>query len=374
MDLDFSEEQKILKTSARDFLVQECPLSMVREMAGDETGYPPELWDKMAAMGWLGLIIPEQYGGEGCSFLDLTVLMEEMGRACMPAPYATQIVSILTILEAASEAQKKELLPQMTSGKLITTLAISEDGLSYEPSAIKAKAVKSGEDYIISGTKIFVPVAHVAQRFIIVARTSGKDAGGLTLFIVDAQTTGISLKPIETVSGEKQFELTLDKVKVNPDGVLGEVGKAWTYLTPVIEKAAVAKCAEMVGAAENVLEMAVEYSKQREQYGQLIGKFQAIQHHCANMKVDVDSSRLLTHQAAWMLSQGLPCAKQVSMTKAWVSEAYGRVGILGHQIHGGIGLIVDHDLPLYTKRYLGQQAAFGNADFHYETVAREIGL
>jgi len=372
MDFGFSEEQEMLRKSARDFLLQECPPSLVREMARDEKGYPPQLWDKMAALGWMGLVVPEQYGGEGCNLLDLTVLLEEMGRASVPGPYFAQLVSSLVILEAANESQKKELLTQMSAGKLITTFAISESGISYKASSIKTEAVRTTEGYVISGTKIFVPAAHVAQRLIVIARVSGNGSRGLTLFIIDPKTAGVDLNLLETLSGEKQYKVSLNNVKASPDRILGRIGKGWKYLTPALKRAAIAKCAEMLGASQYILEMTVEYAKQRVQFGQPIGSFQAVQHHCANMSVDVDSSRLLTYQAAWMLDQGLPCDKQVAMAKAWVSEAYRRVDILGHQIHGGVGVIEDHDLPLYTKRSLGDAAIFGDADYHYDLVAQEL--
>jgi len=378
MDLGFSEEQEMLRKTARDFLETECPTSLVKEMAEDEQGYTSGLWGKMAELGWMGLALPEEYDGMGMSFLDLAVLLEEMGRACLPGPFfSTVVLGGLCILEAGNEEQKKELLPKIAAGEAILTMALTEPSASYDPASITVKAVPDKDDYVISGTKLFVENAHIADYLICVARTkdgAGKDEDGITLFLVDGKSPGIATILLKTIAGDKQCEVTFDNVRVPQKNMLGERDKGWPVVAKILQKATVAKCAEMIGGAQAALDMSVAYAKERIQFGRPIGSFQAIQHHCANMVTDVDGSRFITYQAAWMVSEGLPATMEVSMTKAWVSEAYRRVTQLGHQIHGGIGFCMDHDMPLYFKRAKAAEPTFGSADWHREIVARELGL
>jgi len=372
MDLAFSEEQEMLKKMARDFLSKECPKTLVRQMEEDDKGYTPDLWAKMAELGWMGLAFPEAYGGGGGSFLDLAVLLEEQGRACLPGPFfSTVVLGGYTILEAGTEEQKKEFLPKISQGKEIITLALTEPSATYSAEGIELAATAEGDHEILNGTKLFVADAHVANHLIVAAKAA---RGGITLFIVDAKSPGISYTLLKTIASDKQCEVVFDKVKVPKKNILGGQGKGWLVIEKVLQRAAVAKCAEMLGGAQQVLEMTVDYAKQRVQFGKPIGSFQAIQHHCANMAIDVDGCRFITYQAAWMLSEGIPATKEVAMAKAWTSEAYRRVTALGHQVHGGIGFIKDHDMQLYYRRAKAAEVTYGDADFHREVVAREIGL
>ena len=377
MDLSLNEQQEMLRKMARDFLISQCPKSLVREMETDSRGYPPELWREIAQLGWLGLAIPTGYGGEGGTFLDSAVLLDEMGRACFPGPFfSTVILGASTILEAGSNEQKEDMLPRICQGDLLLTLAFAEQHVQYKPDDMSTKATASKDGYVISGTKLFVPDAHVADYMICVAKTldTGNKEQGISLFLVDNKSQGIVYTPLQTITGDKQYEVVLDKVAVPSQSLLGKLDQGWSYLKKVLQKAAVAKCAEMIGGAQYVLEMTVSYAKERVQFERPIGSFQAIQHHCANMATDVDGARLITYQAAWMLSEGLPCAKEIAMAKAWVSDAYQRVTTLGHQVHAGAGFIIDHDMPLYFRRAKAAEVAFGDADFNRELVAQELGL
>jgi len=377
MDLALTETEEMLKTMARDFLATECPKTYVRQMEQDEKGYTPELWQKMAEVGWLGLAFPEKYGGGGGTFLELCVLLEEMGRACLPGPFfSTVVLGGLTILEAGSEEQKNFFLPQIAQGKLILTLALTEPSASYDPADIQVRATREETDYIINGTKLFVPDAHIADYLICAARTTdgATPEEGITLFIVPGKSPGLRFTLLKTIASDKLCEVVFDNGRVNQRDILGEVDKGWEVIKRILQKATVAKCCEMVGGAQQVLEMTVSYAKERVQFGRPIGSFQAIQHYCANMVIDVDGSRFVTYQAAWMLSEGLPCTKEVSIAKAWTSEAYRRVCALGHQIHGAIGFTMDHDMQLYYRRAKAAEVTFGDADFHREIVAQEIGL
>jgi len=375
MDLDFSEDQKMLKTMVRDLLVKECPKKLVREMEDSETGQSPDLWGNLIELGLTGLPFPEKYGGGDGSFLDLAVLLEETGRACLPGPFFTTVVlGGLTIMNAGTEEQKKQYLPMISQGKVIT-LALTEPDGGYDPDCIETSATAEQNGYVINGTKLFVPDALIADYILCLARTGkGSSGDGLTLFIVDAKSQGINCAPLYTVARDKQCEVIFNKVKVPKENILGEVDKGWEVIEKVLQLAAVAKCAELVGAAEQVMEMSVTYSTERIAFDHPIGSFQSIQHYCANMKVDVDGMRFLTYQAAWLLSEGLPAAKEVAIAKAWVNEAIRRINATGHQIHGSIGYTLDHDMQLYYRRGKAAEVLFGDADYYREKVACELGL
>lgn len=378
MDFHFSEEQKMLRESARDFLQTECPKTFVREMEKDPKGYAPGLWRKMADLGWMGIVFPEAYGGIGGDFLDLLVLLEEMGRACLPGPFfSTVVLGGVPILEAGSASQKEEFLSRIASGRMIMTLAHTEPVTTqFDPHLIGVKARAEENRYSINGTKLFVPDAHVADYMICVARTQGEihSPEGITLFLVDARSPGIKWEFLRTVARDKQCEVIFQNVKVPPGNILGSWNGGGSILERLLQKAAVAKCAEMIGGAQFVLDMCVSYAKEREQFGKLIGTFQAVQHHCANMVMHIEGGRYITYKAGWMLSKGIPCTKFVAVAKAWVSDAYKRVAGLGHQIMAGTGYMEEHDMPLYSRRAKAAELAFGDASYYKGLVAKEIGL
>lgn len=375
MDLGLSEPQEMLRKMARDFLATECPKSLVREMEGDEKGYPEQLWQHMAELGWMGLPFPEEYGGEGGDFLDLAVLLEEMGRACLPGPFfATVVLGGLTVLDAGSEEQKRVYLPAIAEGKTISTLALTEPGGMYALGDITLEARPEKGQYVITGTKLFVPDAHVADLIICVARTEkgNQPEEGITLFLVNRESHGVTCEVLSSLAKDKLCEVVFNDVVVPVQDVLGHVGQGWSQLRKVLQRAAVAKSIEMVGGAQQVLEMTVAYAKERVQFDRPIGSFQAIQHHCANMALDVDSARFLAYQAAWKLNHGLSCEMEVAAAKAWTSDAYRRISSLGHQVHGAIGFTLDHDMQLYSRRAKAAEAAFGDADFHREAIAQML--
>jgi alkylation response protein AidB-like acyl-CoA dehydrogenase len=375
MDFNLTEEQEMLRKTARDFLTTACPKSLVREMVEDEQGHPLQLWQKMGAMGWMGLNIPEEYGGAGASFLDLAVLLEEMGRACLPGPFfSTVVLGGLTILEAGSEKQKKEILPKLAEGKLLLTLALTEPSATYTAEGIQTQATQIDEEFLIQGTKLFVPDAHISDYLICAARTRETEIpeDGITLFLVDPKSPGVSCTLLKTIAGDKQCEVIFDNVNVPGRSVLGNLHEGWLILDKVLEKAIVAQCAEMVGGARQVLEMTVEYAKQRMAFGHPIGSFQAIQHYCADMLVDVDGCSLLMYNAAWRLSEGFPAAQEVAMAKSLINERFKRIAALGIQIHGAIGFTDDHDLPLYFKRAKAWETNLGNTSFHLDKIAKAV--
>ncbi len=377
MDLGLSEEQEMIKTSARDLLEKESPKSLVREMEEDDRGYSPELWKTMADQGWMGMVIAEEHGGQGFSFLDLSVLIEEHGRALVPGPFfSTVVLCGMPLGEFGSDAQKKAHLPKIADGNEIWVYAQTEPSATWEASGIELKAKAQGNKFVLNGTKLFISYAHVADYLLVVARTKdgGNPEDGITVLAVDAKSPGISYEPLKTIASDHQSEITFKDVTVPADHVLGKVDKGWAIVQKINEWGAAGKCAEMVGGAQLVLEMSVEYAKQRVQFGRPIGSFQAIQHHCANMVTDVDGSRYIAYEAIWRVSEGLDAAKEVSMAKAWVSDAYRRICALGHQIHGGIGFTKEHDMQLYFRRAKAAELAFGDGDYHRELVAQHLGI
>ena len=251
-----------------------------------------------------------------------------------------------------SEEQKEKLLPQIAAGEMILTLAFTEPEFRYDPAAIKVKATSEGDNYIIDGVKLFVPFANVANYMVCMARTEkGKvPEEGITLFLVDGKSPGITCNPLKTIAGDKQSEVVFNKVKVPGENIIGELHQGWGKAQKLSQKAAVAKCAELAGIAQQSLEMAVNYAKERVQFGHPIGSYQAIQHHCANMLIDTDGAKLITYKAAWLITEGMPCNIEVAAAKGWAGDACKRVTALAHQVFGGIGVMTDHDMPLYYAR------------------------
>ncbi len=377
MDLGFNETQQMLKNSAREFLSQECPHSLVREMEQDPKGYPDQLWKAIIDLGWTGIAFPQKYGGTEGSFVDLAVLVEEMGRALAPSPFfSTVVMAGMTILEAGSEAQKDEFLTKICQGQETFAFAVTEPSATYEAWGIETEAAQDGDGFTLNGTKLFVPDAHTADNIVVAARTTkgSNPEDGITLFIVPASAQGISIEMLSTVASDRQAEVGLSNVKVPAGAVLGEVDKGWPTLNRAIQRGAAAKSVEMLGGAGAVLDMTLEYVKQRVQFGRPIGSFQAVQHHCANMVTFAESCRYMAYQAVWTLDEGLPATQEVSMAKTWVNEAYRKVCALAHQCHGAIGFTMEHDLQLFSRRARVAELAFGDAEHHRELVAESLGI
>ena len=374
MNYELTEDQRIIKESAHRLLAESCSTDFVRMMAEDEKGFTPELWNSMAELGWMGLPFPEAYGGSGMSFLDLVVILTEMGYFCTPGPFfSTVVLGGLTVLEAGTEEQKKAILPEVAAGKRFLTLAwLEEEGIP-QPEGIRLSADLQAGRVLLSGTKLFVPDAHVADTILCAART-GDAPEAISLFVVDAKQPGIRITPLETLADDKQFEVVFDRVAVPESDLLGEAGKGWPVLHNTLLRAAVGKCAEMDGASRKALEFAVGYAKERVQFGKLVGTFQAVQYHCADMLTFADTIHFMTCHAAWKIASGLPFVQEASMCKAWVSQAHRRLVGLAHQVLGGIGFMEEHDLQIYYRRAKAAELAFGDAELHREKVAQAMGL
>jgi alkylation response protein AidB-like acyl-CoA dehydrogenase len=338
-----------------------------------------EFWTKLAEQGWLGLVYPDEYGGSGLGFVDLTVLMEEMGRASMPGPFfSTVLLGGLAILEAGSAAQKKEWLSRVASGQAKLALAWIEPSARWDAAGVTVSATESGGGFTLSGTKLFVLDAHLADAIVVVARTreSGRPEDGITLFVVPRDARGLDVKLLPTMDQTRKLcEVTLKDVRAGADAVLGAVNGGWAPLERVIQRATVALCGEMCGGAQKVLDMTTEYAKIRIAFGRPIGTYQAVKHRAADMLVEIENGKSLTYYAAWACDENSPESPlAVSMAKAYVSDAFRRAAGAGIQLHGGIGFTWEHDLHLYFKRAKGSEFTFGDATWHRERVAQLINL
>lgn len=383
MDFSISEDQEMLKTMARDFLEKECPETVVRQIQKSEEGYSPELWRKIADLGWLGIIFPEEYGGTGGNAIDLMVINEEIGRALFPGPYLSTVVLCgKTILDAGSAEQKKELLPKIVNGELIMAMALTEpesswDGKAWDPEGVTVKATPDGDNYIIDGVKLFVHDAHIADYILCAART--KDGGvpdkGITLFLVDARSRGISYTLLETVANKnEQCEVVFNKVKVPKKNIVGKLNGGWAPLFKAMQLGSVMLCAEMVGAGERVLDLTVDYAKTRIQFDMPIGVHQHVQEHCVKLCAAYDSSRRVTEYAAWALTkEDSDYDLEVAIAKAWCSDAHEEVNWRAHQVFAGVGTMDRlHVLPFYTRRGLVMEHYLGDSAYWYEKVAVEL--
>ncbi len=371
MDLGLTEEQELLRNFARDFLTANCTEKLVREMEEDERGYTDDLWNGMAQQGWMGLITSEELGGTGMSFLDLCVLLEEFGRALVPGPFLNSVITAAFVEAIGTDDQKREICTKAASGEMILTFALTEPSARFDSSGVEATAAPDGDGYVLNGTKLFIPDAHVSDLILVAARAPGSQGDeGVSLFLVPRDAAGLEANVLKTIAADKQCEVKLDNVRVGADAVLGEAGAAWPMIEEAKKYYTVAYCAYLVGLAQRDFEISVDYAKERIQFGRPIGSFQAIQHKAADMVTDVDGSRFIMYRAAWAVTeQEADAALQVSMAKAWCSDATRRVVAHGQQIHGGIGFTKEYVIQLFFRRQKMAELMWGDADHHREKVA-----
>jgi alkylation response protein AidB-like acyl-CoA dehydrogenase len=370
MDFDLSKPQKLLKDSARELLARECQPARVRELMETDTAHDEALWQTIADQGWTGLIVPEEYGGLGLGLVELAAVAEEMGRACLPGAFLSTLFAAALIDRAGSDQQRAKYLAPLVAGELKATVALLEESGSWDAGEVKLAATRMNGNLSVSGKKLFVPDAAVADLVICVARLGDS----LALLPLERGAAGLELMPMPSMDGtRKLYQLTLNDVAVSQSEVLGADGDAAGALQRAIETATVALCAEMVGGMQWVLDTSVEFAKTRQQFGRPIGAFQAVQHQCADMLLMTESARSAAYYAAWALNEQAPGASEaVSIAKAYCSDAGREVGNRGVQVHGGIGFTWEHDLHLYYKRSKAAEVMFGDASFHRERIARAI--
>jgi alkylation response protein AidB-like acyl-CoA dehydrogenase len=346
-------------------------MTLVRELMNDERGYRPELWRQMAELGWLGLLVPEDYGGAGLGLVDLVVIQEEMGRALLPSPFFGNLQGTLALLRAGNDTQKKELLSALAVGERIVSFAITEEAGTEEPEDIQTTAQRDGAGYRVSGTKLFVPEGQNADTVIVVARTGS--AGELSLLLVDMDQDGVECEALQSMDQTRRIaELRFDGVRAELLGAESAGLDTWEW---VRDRALIALAADAVGGSEKVLEDSVAYAKERVQFGKPIGVHQAIKHKCADMLVQVESSKSITYYAAWAAAEGLDEARlAAAMAKAYTSDAYRHCSAENIQIHGGVGFTWEYDCHLYFKRAKAVEVTYGDATLHRERVAQLMQL
>ena len=371
MNFAFSEEQEELRKTVRAFLESKSSETAVREQMETENGFDPAVWSQMGEqMGLQGLSIPEEYGGSGFGFIELGVVLEEMGRALLCAPFFSSVVlAANALLLSGDDAAKKKYLPGIAAGETIATLATTEPSGKWDEKGITTKAEGSGSDWKITGSKMFVIDGATASLIIVGARTSK----GVSLFAVDGDAKGLTRTSLSTMDQtRKQAKLEFN---ATPATLIGTDGKGWDVLSQVFDLAAVALAAEQVGGAQKVLEMAVEYAKVRVQFGRPIGSFQAIKHKCADMLLEVESAKSAAYYGMWCAAEmNDELASVASLAKAYCSEAYFHAAAENIQIHGGIGFTWEHPAHLYFKRAKSSELLFGDPTYHRELLAQRIGI
>jgi len=370
MNLDFTTEQEILRDSAAKFLQNECPYDKVKLLEETPQGYQPELWAKVAELGWTGMLFPEEYGGWGMQFLDLVIVQEEIGKAVFPSPFFSTVIQCgLTILEGGTEEQKADLLPRIADGSLVMALAQYDPDASYHLQDITMTAKPEGDHYVLNGTKMFVMDANVAHKLIVVAKAGDL---GLSLFLVDADAPGVTVSKIPTIAKDNTCEVVFKDVKAPKSDILGQPGNAIEVLNKMHPKAAIAKAAEMVGGCKVCIDITADYAKQREQYGKPIGGYQAIQHYMANMMLAYDTAFNYLYRVACMVDEGEDFAVEASSLKARVNESFRYISERAVQIHGGIGTTREADIALFYRRSHPYEASCGDSAFHFEKIAEKI--
>ena len=374
MDVLPNEEEQMVKNLAREFLEAECPPRLARDMEKDDLGYPPELWRQMADLGWLGIALPEQYGGQGLSLTYQGLITEELGRAIAPVPYHSTMVAALTIAEVGSDQQKQDLLPRVCSGDLVLTWAFSEENPRYLPETIHCQATENGDSFILNGTKMFVDNFVAAEKCLVACRTAPAtdDNAGISLLLVDAGSTGVTQIPLTTLAKDKQSKVTFDNVRVPRANLIGEINQGWSIAQGMLDRGTALLCAQMVGAARKDAEMGIEYAKNRVAFGRPIAGFQSIQHMCADMILWVDGGQLLTYEALWKMDQGLPATMEVSQAKSFCNDKCEAVVRTSQVLHGGMGFMMEFDLHLWYRRVTAWTMRLGTSFEHRARIARAL--
>ena len=370
MDFDFSEEQALLRQETRKFLDGQSPLPAVREAVTTPDGYSPAVWKQLAELGFLGLLIPSEYGGAGLGWVDVVVLLEETGRALLPGPLVSTLLAGATILDAGSDAQKERLLPGLVDGSRVATVAFCEGPDQPGVDGVALRARTEGETFVLSGEMSHVADASRADLFVVAFRC-GEAPDDLALAVIDRDRAGVSVTKHSALDATKESgALRLDGVRVEADDLLGAPGQARPAIERAFDRGAALVTAEAIGAMEGAHRITVEFARQRVQFGQPIGHYQGVKHPLADAYVDIECLKSLLYYAAWALDaapEKVPLA--VAEAKAFGSEVFPRLGVTGIQLHGGVGFTEEYDIQLYLKRSKWFRQAFGDEDYFADRIA-----
>ena len=376
MDLSLTENQEMLRNSAKEFIQREYPKEVLLDLSSRNVGHTPDLWEKVADIGWLGICVPQEYGGAGGSLTDAGVLFQELGRGPIPGPFfSSGILGVLTVLEGGSEEQRRHILPAIAGGSHTPTLAMTESDYGWGPQCVRMKATRTSGGFLLNGVKLFVQDAQSASHYICVVR-SGEDldhSDGISLLMVDANSPGITVRNLPgflTTSGVVEF----NSVDVPDSALLGDEGKGWHTLERAMEKAIPVLCAYKVGGCEAVFDMSVAYSRTRVQFGMPIGRFQRVQDHIINLVNQLDAARWTTYEALWKLDTGRPTAGSVSLAKGVSSEAYYQSCNYAHEVHAGVGVMTEYGLTLHTEMSRTLYHYLGDPRYHKRRLAEALEL
>jgi hypothetical protein len=375
MPLLLTDEQSMLRDSARGLISDKAPVSHLRQLrdAKDTTGFSRDLWATFAEMGFAGLLVPEEFGGSALGCVEAGVVMEEIGRTLLPSPFlATSVLAASALSRGGNAAQKSEHLPKLSAGKLLASLAVDE-GPKHRPLQTSLQAVRSGNGFRLTGAKALVVDGHVADLLIVAARTGGsaRERTGLTLFLVDPKTKGIAIERTVMVDAHIAARVDFDNVAVNADGVLGEVDQGAQLLEAVLDIGRGAVASEMVGLSEEVFGRTVAYLKERKQFGKAIGEFQALQHRAAQLYIEIEITRAAVLKAQQALDADVAKASAaVAVAKARAGTTATRAVQEGVQMHGGMGMTDQFDIGFFMKRARVCEEMFGDANYHADQLAR----
>lgn len=374
MDVLMNEDEQMIADSARQFLEAEVSTKLVRAMEKDDLGYPKDLWAKTAELGWQGMCLPEKVGGSEMGLLALGLVLRECGRTMAPIPLHSTAVASITIARDGTEAQQQKYLPDVVSGKSIMTWAFSEKDPRFIADAVQMTAKKDGNDYVLNGTKMFVDNFVAADQMLVAVRTKAGSKGedGLSLFIVDTKSAGLSSTPLVTLAKDRQAEVAFKDVRVPAANAIGKIDGAWPTIQAMLDRGTALLCAQMVGAARKDIEMAIEYAKFRQAFGQPIGAFQSVGHTCADMQIWVDGGELLTFEALWKLDQGQTAWVEVSQAKSFCNEKLEAAVRNSQSIHGGIGFMMEFDLQLWFRRVSAWTMRMGTTYEHRARIAHAL--
>jgi alkylation response protein AidB-like acyl-CoA dehydrogenase len=381
MPLLLTEEQSMLRDSARGLISDKAPVAHLRKLRDehDATGFSRELWSTFAEMGFAGLLVPEEHGGSGLGAVEAGVVMEEIGRTLMPSPFlATAVLAAAALTRGGSAAQKSEYLPKIAAGSLLAALAVDE-GAKHRPLNIATKAVRAGNGFKLDGAKALVVDGHVADLLIVAARGAGGAGGagerdGLTLFLVDPRAKGVTIERTVMVDAHNAARISFDDVAVDADHVLGEVDAGSALLDGVLDLGRGAMAAEMVGLSEEVFGRTVAYLKERKQFGKAIGEFQALQHRAAQLYIEIEITRAAVLKALQTLdADPAHAAASVAVAKARAGSTASRAVQEGVQMHGGMGMTDQFDIGFFMKRARVCEELFGDANYQADQLARMRG-
>lgn len=377
MDLSLTEDQQLLRNSTREFVREVLPRDTLLELDDTETGCTDVIWQQVSDLGWMGMLVPEEYGGSGNTLTDAAIVFEELGRGPVRGPYLSSgVLGALTVLEAGTEAQRRALLPEIASGRQTVPVAVTEPGYGWGPTNIRMKASRRNGSYVLSGVKLFVQDAAGASQIICAVRTgeSSDPAEGIALLVVDANAPGVTRRALRGFMASMS-EVRFDGVEVPESAVLGGApGDSWGAFERAVQKAIPVMCAYQAGGCQAVFDMSVEYSRTRRQFGTPVGRFQRVQDHIIALVNHTDATRWTTYEALWKLDSGRPATASVHMAKAVSSEGYLKACDYAHEVHAGTGVVREYGLTLHTKMSRTLYHYLGDPKFHKKRLGDALEL